>query len=293
MNYKLTSEKEEIMKNKLWLFIVPLLFMPTGVHVQAQESEFKDTPYFSGMPNFIIYDAEDVEFDSYNFFNGKNCTTVEGKKYKRTYSLKEDAQKSSVTQIIRNYANAIKNNGGTVIYEGMPQNAECADNNGLNMVIGKAVRDANELWIEVVTLGGDDYFLTVVLKELMKQDVTASSMFEALNRDGHIALYINFDTGKSIIRDDSRPIIEQIVQMMKTNTELKLSVEGHTDNVGNPASNKTLSEERAKSVVAAIIGQGISADRLSTAGYGQDKPVGDNNTEEGRSKNRRVELVRK
>jgi outer membrane protein OmpA-like peptidoglycan-associated protein len=269
------------------------MLVASSADLQAQESEFKDTPWFSGMPSYMIYDAEDVEFDNYNFFNGKNCTTVEGKKFKRTYNLKEDAQKSSVIQIVRNYANAIKSMGGTVIYEGMPQNADCADNNGLNMVVGKAVRDANELWVEVVTLGGDDYYLTVVLKELMKQDVTASSMFEALNRDGHIALYINFDTGKSIIRDDSKPIIEQIVQMMKSNPDLKIGVEGHTDNVGTPASNKTLSEERAKSVVSAIVGQGISADRLSPTGYGQDKPIGDNNTEEGKARNRRVELVKK
>jgi len=268
-----------------------LLLVPAAV--QAQESEFKDTPWFSGMPNYLIYDAEETEFDAYNFFNGKNCSKVEGKKFKRTYSLKEDAQKSSVIQIIRNYANAIKNNGGTVIYEGMPQNAECADNNGLNMVVGKFVRDGNELWVEVVTLGGDDYYLTIVLKELMKQDVTASNMFEALNRDGHISLYINFDFGKSIIREESNPIIEQIVQMMKSNPDLKIGVEGHTDNVGSPASNKTLSEARAKSVVSAIVGQGISADRLSPAGYGQEKPIADNNTEEGRAKNRRVELVRK
>jgi outer membrane protein OmpA-like peptidoglycan-associated protein len=281
------------MKNKLWLFIIVLLLVAAAIQVQAQESEYKDTPFFSGMPNFLIYDAEDSEFDSYNFFNGKNCSIVEGKKFKRIYSLKENAQKSSVTQIIRNYANAIKNNGGTVIYEGMPQNAECADNNGLNMVVGKAVKDGNELWVEVVTLAGDDYYLTVVLKELMKQDVTASSMFEAINRDGHIALYINFDTGKSVIRDESKPIIEQIVQMMKSNPDLKIGVEGHTDNVGTPASNKTLSEARAKSVVSAIVGQGVSADRLSPAGYGQDKPIADNNTEEGRAQNRRVELVRK
>jgi len=279
------------MKNKLWIFIIVLLLVPAAV--QAQESEFKDTPWFSGMPNYLIYDAEETEFDAYNFFNGKNCSKVEGKKFKRTYSLKEDAQKSSVIQIIRNYANAIKNNGGTVIYEGMPQNAECADNNGLNMVVGKAVRDGNELWVEVVTLGGDEYYLTIVLKELMKQDVTASNMFEALNRDGHISLYINFDFGKSIIREESNPIIEQIVQMMKSNADLKIGVEGHTDNVGSPASNKTLSEARAKSVVSAIVGQGISSDRLSPAGYGQEKPIADNNTEEGRAKNRRVELVRK
>ena len=279
------------MKNKLWLLIIALLIVPAII--QAQESEFKDTPYFSGMPSFMIYDAEDVEFDSYNFFNGKNCTTVEGKKFKRTYSLKEGAQKSSAIQISRNYANAVRNMGGTVLFEGAPQNAECADNNGLQMIVGKVVKDGNELWVEVSTLSGDDYYLTVVLKELMKQDVTASAMFETLNRDGHIALYINFDTGKSAVKPESQPIIEQIVQMMNSNPDLKIGVEGHTDNVGTPASNKSLSEARAKSVVSAIVGQGITAERLSPAGYGQDKPIGDNNTEEGRAKNRRVELVKK
>lgn len=175
----------------------------------------------------------------------------------------------------------------------MPQEADCAEHNGLNMVVGKAVKGGNEMWVEVATLGGEDYYLTVVLKELMKQDVTASSMFEALNRDGHIALYINFDTGKSVIRDESKPIIDQIVQMMRSNPDLKIAVEGHTDNVGSPASNKTLSEARAKSVVSAIVSQGIAADRLSPAGYGQDKPIADNNTEEGRARNRRVELVKR
>jgi outer membrane protein OmpA-like peptidoglycan-associated protein len=284
------------MKNKVRMFFALLILVSPAalVQVQAQDSEYKDTPWFSGMPNFTIYDAEDIEFDSYNFFNGKNCTTVEGKKFKRTYSLKEDAQKSSIIQISRNYANAVRNMGGTVIFEGAPQNAECADNNGRQMMIGKVVKDGNEMWVEVSpSVDGNDYYITIVLKELMKQDVTASNMFDALNRDGHIALYINFDTGKSVIRDESKPIIEQIVQMMKSNPDLKISVEGHTDNVGTPASNKTLSEARAKSVVSAIVGQGISPDRLSPAGYGQDNPIADNNTEEGRAKNRRVELVKK
>lgn len=272
-----------------WIFVLMFVY-PV---VQAQDTEFKDTPYFSGMPNFIIYDAEDIDFDSYNFFNGKNCTMVEGKKFKRTYTIKEGAEKASVIQISRNYANAVRNAGGTVLFEGAPQNAECADNNGLQMMVGKFVKDGSELWVEVATLAGDDYYLTVILKELMKQEITASAMFEALNRDGRIALYINFDTGKSAVKAESKPIIEQIVQMLKENSDLKLSVEGHTDNVGNPKSNKTLSEERAKSVVAAIIDHGISRERLSALGYGQDKPIADNGTEDGRAKNRRVELVKK
>ncbi len=281
------------MKTNLLLLSFFLLLISSATRVQAQETEIKDTPYFSGMPNYTIYDGEDIEFDSYNFFNGKNCTAVEGKKLKRTYVLKEDAQQSSVIQIMRNYANSVRNMGGTIIFEGAPQDADCAENNGLNMIVGKVIKGDNEMWVEVVSLGGDDYYLTIILKEMMKQDVTASNIFETLNRDGHIALYINFDTGKSIIRPESGSIIEQIVSMMKSNPDLKLSIEGHTDNVGDPISNKTLSEERAKSVVSALVGQGIETERLSTSGYGQDKPVGDNKTEEGRAKNRRVELVKR
>jgi outer membrane protein OmpA-like peptidoglycan-associated protein len=150
------------------------------------------------------------------------------------------------------------------------------------------------MWVEIVPSGeGTDYYMTVVVKELMKQEVTATNLFEALERDGHVALYINFDTGKSTIKPESQQIVEQVAMMMRDKPDLKLSVEGHTDNVGTAASNKTLSEERAKAVASAIAGTGIARERLSTAGFGQDRPVADNTTEEGRALNRRVELVRK
>jgi outer membrane protein OmpA-like peptidoglycan-associated protein len=73
-------------------------------------------------------------------------------------------------------------------------------------------------------------------------------MFEAINKDGLIALYINFETGKSSIKPESEPIILQIAEMLKQNPNLNVSIEGHTDNVGNETSNQTLSESRAKSV---------------------------------------------
>ena len=275
------------------LLVFILLIFSNGIKAQDKDFEYKDTPWLSRMPNYNIGDAEDIEFDSYNFFNGKNCNTVEGKKYRRIYYHKEDAPQLSAVQISRNYANAIRSMGGTVIYEGEPQEAECSENDGRYMLVGKVAKDGNELWIEVLPADASEYYITIVLKELMKQDVTASDMFEALNRDGHVSLYINFDTGKSVIRDESMPIIDQIVQMLNSNPELKLSVEGHTDNVGSPASNKTLSEARAKSVVSAIVSQGVAADRLSPVGFGQDKPIADNSTDEGQAKNRRVELVKK
>jgi len=272
-----------------------ICFIVFGLFSEAKaESEFKDTPYFTGMPNYKITDATDQEFADYRFFNGKNCTTVEGKKHYRAYTLKGGVKQASELQISRNYANAVKNMGGTIVFEGECSGADCAENCGYRMMVGKVIKGGSELWVEIVPFNdGGDYYLTVIAKEAMKQDVTASSMLDALNREGHVALYINFDTGKSIIKAESKPIIEQIVQMMKSNPGLKISVEGHTDNVGSPKSNKTLSDERAKSVVSAIVAQGIDAKRLSALGHGQDKPIADNKTEEGRAKNRRVELVKK
>jgi outer membrane protein OmpA-like peptidoglycan-associated protein len=257
------------------------------------QSEFKDMPYFSGMPNHAINEATDQEFADYNFFDGDSCATVEGRKYFRSYSLKEGAAQASDLQITRNYANAVKNMGGSVLFEGLCEGAGCAENCGYRMMVGKVLKDGSELWVEVVPFNdGNDYYLTVVVKEAMKQDVTASGLFDALNREGRVALYINFDTGKATIKPESQTIISRIVEMMKANPALKVRVEGHTDNVGSPESNKTLSDERAGAVVAAIVAQGVDAKRLGAAGYGQDKPIAENKTEEGRAKNRRVELVR-
>jgi OOP family OmpA-OmpF porin len=274
--------------------LLGLLSAPAVAQDEETEVKAKDTPYFSGMPNYKIVDSGDKKFADYRFFNGKDCTTVEGKRFNRAYTLKEDAESASDLQISRNYANAVKNMGGTVLFEGLCEGADCAENCGYQMMVGKVLKGASELWVEVVPFNdGNDYYLTVVAKESMAQDVTAGAMLDALNKDGRIALYINFDTGKATIRPDSKPIIEQIVQMMKANGTLELSVEGHTDNVGDAKSNQTLSENRAKAVVAALVAQGIDAKRLSTAGHGQDKPVADNSSEEGRGKNRRVELVKK
>ncbi|MDW8467024.1 MAG: OmpA family protein [Chloroherpetonaceae bacterium] len=139
-----------------------------------------------------------------------------------------------------------------------------------------------------------EYFLTVVELEEMKQEVVASSeILDALNKTGRVALYINFDVGKDIIKPESQPIIDEVVKLLRENPSLKLSIEGHTDDTGTPEGNQRLSEMRAKAVMNALVSRGIDAKRLSAVGYGRTKPIADNATEEGRAKNRRVELVKK
>jgi outer membrane protein OmpA-like peptidoglycan-associated protein len=127
----------------------------------------------------------------------------------------------------------------------------------------------------------------------MEQEITANDMWKALQKDGFMALYINFDTNKSTIKPESASIIEQIVELMKSQTGLKLSIEGHTDSQGTPEKNKILSLDRAKAVIKAVAQGGINESRMSAVGWGQEKPIADNRTEEGRAKNRRVEIVKK
>ena len=109
-------------------------------------------------------------------------------------------------------------------------------------------------------------------------------------KEGFVTLHINFDFGKASIKQESIPLIVQIIEMLKLAPDLSIEVDGHTDNVGGEKANQALSEARAESVVRTLITSGVPAARLTAVGYGQSKPVADNRTAEGRSKNRRVEL---
>jgi len=118
-------------------------------------------------------------------------------------------------------------------------------------------------------------------------------MAKALASTGRIALHgILFDTGKANIKAESSPALDEIAKLLKSDPSLKLSVEGHTDNVGLKPVNLDLSTKRAAAVKAALVSRGIDGDRLSTQGYGDNKPVADNSSEKGRAQNRRVELVK-
>ncbi len=103
---------------------------------------------------------------------------------------------------------------------------------------------------------------------------------------------INFDVDKSIIKPESMGTLNMIVQIMKDNPDIKFDVEGYTDNSGDPTHNLTLSQSRADAVKAQLISMGISSSRLTSKGFGESKPISDNNSPEGKANNRRVEFVK-
>lgn len=125
--------------------------------------------------------------------------------------------------------------------------------------------------------------------------VEADAMQKALASAGRVALYgIYFDTNRDTVKPESKPTLDQIAKLLKASPDLKLIVTGHTDNQGAFDYNVNLSLRRAGAVIVALVGQyGIAPDRLTPFGAGMAAPAAPNTTDDGRAKNRRVELVAK
>ena len=215
---------------------------------------------------------------------------VEGHYWNIQYAVNEGARKAGALQIGRNYTSLIKQRAGAVLTEDL-------DSSGGTSVARLPVKGGGLLWLEVhVNNSGELYSLTIVEEQAMKQEVTftADSLAAALTASGSVAIRdILFDTGKATIQPSSAPTLALIAEMLQANPETVLEIQGHTDNVGTPASNVALSRDRATAVKAALVKAGIAGERLSTKGLGDTQPVADNSTEDGRARNRRVELVKK
>lgn len=139
--------------------------------------------------------------------------------------------------------------------------------------------------------------LIVIAPQAMEENMTllnAADMSKALADSGKVALYgLYFDTDKDTLRPDSEPTLKEIGRLMADDARLKIHVVGHTDNQGKPDYNLDLSRRRAAAVARELTSKyGIAATRLDAFGCGQYAPVASNESEEGRAKNRRVELVK-
>lgn len=248
----------------------------------------KDPAVFTRMPGFHIYWCEVREFDRYEFaVSPEKKEPVEGRRTTVVYTANEGITLPSGLQVNRNYLNAAKAIGGELVYE-------FVDGGVLYSTI-KIVQGDTEIWAEVFGGGNNEYNVQVVEKQLMRQDVVASAdaLATSISGTGRVVVHgVYFDTNKANLKPESEPALTEIVKMLKADANLKLYVVGHTDNVGQFAANVKLSQDRAASVVNALVGKhGIAAARLIPYGDGPTAPMAANNNDAGRAKNRRVELV--
>ncbi len=301
------------MKN-LWVFLLLIALTSLGFSTAVAQSPpedaegCKDFPLFNRMPNYHIADCQSAEFDARKFPVGPPLeeqkpkhVAVEGALIYIWYDLNEGSKPASGLQVMRNFENAAKKGGGTVegrypewckaMAEYDPRLGNGCTNWGVSM---KFVSSGKEVWA-YMQVGENGYGLQIIERQSMKQDIVinAAELQQGLSATGHIAVYdILFDTGKSDIKSQSDNALKEIAKLMSQNPSLKLRVVGHTDNVGDLAMNMKLSQARAAAVVAALTSKyGVAANRLDAFGAGPYAPVASNKTDEGKAKNRRVELV--
>ena len=183
-----------------------------------------------------------------------------------------------------------------------------ADAQSVKVVSAKKQRPEGDLYVSLTTVEWDKDDATykakrgayiavdiIEVKPMTQNMVTvkADDMAKSIGSSGRVALYgILFDFNKADIQPASKPALEEIAKLLKADAGLALHVVGHTDNVGSYGANLQLSKRRAEAVVAALTAEyGVSASRLTANGVANLAPVAVNSTEEGRAKNRRVELV--
>ena len=280
-------------RNGKW--IVTILFCAlaavavVAAPARAQEGDdregFKGPTLFTKPPHYWGDWVEEKEFDAYDFRMSRDKTEhVEGHlaKYMYRYNNPSGGQ-GSILQVIRNYQNAAARIGGKVVYES-------GDHDQTTLRISKEGKD---IWVSVE--GGNDYLLTILEREAMKQDVVANAqaMQGGLAEAGHVEVPgIFFDFNKSDVKPESKPALDEVAKLLKANPSMRVYVVGHTDSVGALEANLKLSEARAAAVAKALVtNYGISAARLRGMGVGPLAPVASNDSEEGKAKNRRVELV--
>ncbi|WP_286071608.1 OmpA family protein [Stenotrophomonas sp. 57] len=254
--------------------------------------------------------AKQRDFDAFPFWTGDHFEQVEGRIFAADFDKGE--REYSMHEVRRNLEAMMEQAKGTKVFEGRipleaaegvskqvqsaySESASYNWNNYDSVVYRVDLADGRQLWVharlEYLSAGW-----VVAERKGFAQTAAllpADALKKKLDSDGRVAIQVNFATDKAQILPTSEPQLAKVLDLLRGDPSLKLSIEGHTDNSGAAAHNRTLSQDRATSVVAALTAQGFAPDRLRAAGFGADKPVADNGSEDGKARNRRVELVKR
>lgn len=299
-----------------------LLILTAALLVRAQEKDIegsKDHPMVSRYPGSHIISYAAKEYDEYVFATGKivddqptKSERLEGKITRITYQAPAGR---STLEVERNFEMALKKAGFQVLFT--CTDPDCGNGNVAQSVNGdktlnywnpgfsqrhlsaKLGRAEGDAYVSLYVINSDEGpVVQLDIVEMKPMDtgmitVNAKVLADDINRTGHASVYgIYFDTGKADVKPESAATLGEIAKLLSQDPKLKLYVVGHTDNQGALDMNMDLSRRRAAAVVQVLTSKyNIAASRLSPQGDGPTAPVASNHAEDGRAKNRRVELV--
>jgi len=291
----------------------------------------KDYPMVSRYKDAIIEYYKEFDWDTYKIPLSKvdqfsdvhfpKTLDVEGKIIRIQYSVNPE---NTPVLIFKNYKDAFTKAGYKILFEGVGDH-ELGNNphefcwyfygeDGLNLkrfgaaynpagtkhayIVAQTKKDDKNIYIVIYISNFSD--ATIITQDIIEEDtpeiglVTAELIDKGISESGHIALNgVYFDTGRSSIRSESKEALKNIAQYLKNHPNRKFLIVGHTDNTGNMEANFKLSLDRAQAVMNELIQNfNIDPTQLKAFGNGSTSPVASNATEAGRTKNRRVEIVK-
>lgn len=250
--------------------------LATGDQVECPQ----EPKFLKRYPGSYIASCEFRDFDQTEVWTSDEQTkAVEGEVTSVTYSI----EGATGLQLYRNYETALKQGGFTMVYASKPT------------ITAQLNKGNSVVWVKVNAYDGAVELTTIRVKS-MEQHVAvvdAVGFLEELNARGTVSVYgINFETGLATVKPESAKVLGEILKLLQQNPKLELLVVGHTDSVGGVRANLDLSDKRAAAVRDWLVKNGCDARRLVTRGFGDRAPLAENDSEEGRARNRRVELVK-
>jgi outer membrane protein OmpA-like peptidoglycan-associated protein len=259
------------------------VFASTAVAKDGEDRRgCQDPKFLSRMPGCWIASCRAVDYELAKIYTtSKRATTpLEGQLEEFRYGC---PQQIGAAQIAGNAASALRAAGYEITLQDVYATTRF-------WVTGKK----GPQWVAVYVEKGGYRVTGVKTKELEQvMQATASGWADQIGKTGRASVYgIQFDTGKATLRPDSEGVLAEVAKLFQQNPDWYVAVAGHTDDTGTDAINVPLSRERADAVVAWLAERGVDRLRLTPTGFGARKPLADNASEDGRAKNRRVDIVK-
>lgn len=310
----ITTTKENVIKNDSISIDNPIIESPVFdiSTLPISTEDIGDFPFFTA-PKGATYinNVKPKDFDFMVFVTPDDIYKVEGKTFRAYVHPENNAEvEISSNYLNKSFEEAILKAGGVKVFEGelLDERKEkykelCtyAGSNGSLKIGGNTIatyiirREDGNVYIAFDKKKHNTMSIQIVEEKAFEQTIkkiTSDEIEKDLIEKGKAILYINFDLDKATLKSDGVETVQEIVKVLNKNQDLAIAINGHTDNLGTQEYNQKLSEDRALTVKNEIIKSGIVSERLSSKGFGQKIPIADNNTEEGKAQNRRVELIK-